>query len=95
MANLKPFATFDARSAHLTGLKMIRITRGGSFDHLVGEREQPVRNLEAERLGGLEIDHQLVFGRRLHRQVGRLRPPEDAINIAGRAAVLVENIWSI
>ena len=27
-----------------------------SFDHLVGEREQPVRNLEAERL---EIDYQL------------------------------------
>src|SRR5262245_11776271 len=26
------------------------------FDHLVGEREQPVRNLEAKRLGGLEID---------------------------------------
>jgi hypothetical protein len=26
------------------------------FDHLVGEREQPVRNLEANRLGGLEID---------------------------------------
>src|SRR5262249_40524714 len=34
-----------------------------SFDHLVGEREQPVWNLEAERLGGLEVDHQLELGR--------------------------------
>src|SRR5215813_794485 len=30
-----------------------------SFDHLVGEREQFVWNLEAERFGGLEVDHQL------------------------------------
>ena len=28
--------------------------------------------VEAERLGGLEVDHQLVLGWRLHRQVGRL-----------------------
>jgi hypothetical protein len=28
------------------------------LDHLVGEREQPVRYLEAERLGGLEIKHE-------------------------------------
>jgi hypothetical protein len=27
-----------------------------SLDHLIGEREQPVRNLEAERLRGLEVD---------------------------------------
>ena len=36
--------TFSARSAHLTGLKMIRITRGASFDHLMGEGEQLVRH---------------------------------------------------
>jgi ABC-type uncharacterized transport system substrate-binding protein len=36
-----------------------------------------------------------VIGRRLHRQVGGLRAPEDAIDVAGRVAVLVENIWSI
>ena len=32
------------------------------FDHLVGAREQRRRHLEAERLHGFEIDHQLVFG---------------------------------
>src|SRR6516164_578492 len=32
------------------------------FNHLVGKREQPVINPESERLGGLEVDHQLEFG---------------------------------
>src|SRR5215472_16030323 len=36
---------------------LVRSAHGNSFDHLVGAREQPVRNLEAERLCGLEIDH--------------------------------------
>jgi hypothetical protein len=43
-----------------------------SFDHLVGEREQLVGDGQAERLGGLEVYHQLVLGRRLHREIGRL-----------------------
>jgi hypothetical protein len=33
------------------------------FDHLVGEREHLVWNLEAERLRGLEIDDELELGR--------------------------------
>ena len=53
------------------------------------------RHVEAERLGGLEIDHQLVLGRRLHRQVGRLLALEDAVDIAGRAAVLVDRIGPV
>jgi len=36
--------TFDAKSADSTGLKMIRITRAASFDHLVGAREQSRRH---------------------------------------------------
>jgi len=37
--------------------------------------------LEAERLGGLEIQHQFILGRRLHRQGGGLFTLEDAIDI--------------
>ena len=53
------------------------------------------RHFKAERLGGLEVDHQFVLGRRLHRQVGRFLAPEDAIDVAGRAPVLVDDIRTV
>ena len=40
---------------------------GCSFDHLVGKREQPIRDVEAERLCGLEVDDKLEFIRSLQR----------------------------
>ena len=41
---LPGFDTFSAKSADLTGLKMRRITRAVSFNHLVGAAEQRQRH---------------------------------------------------
>src|SRR5262245_31186621 len=45
-----------------------------SLDHLVGEREQSVRNLEAERLRRLDVDGQFKFRGLLNGKIGRLAP---------------------
>ena len=37
------------------------------FDHLVGDLPEMQRDIEAERLGGLEIDEKLELSRLLHR----------------------------
>ena len=60
-----------------------------SFDQLVSSCEQFRRNFEAERFGGLEIEHEFKFGRDLHRHLPRLCAFEDAINIGGRATKII------
>src|SRR5262245_35166981 len=66
-----------------------------SFDHLVGACEQRGRPFEAESLCRVQVDHQLVFGRCLYRQVGGLLALEDAIDVACSLPVLVKEIGSI
>ena len=71
---------------HHSGTEMPR--RGPStpsLDDLIGAGEQRLRHGEAERLGGLEVDHELEFDRPLYGEIGRLRPFQDFVDICGRA----------
>jgi len=52
-----------------------------SFDHLVGAGQDRLWDRKAERLRGLEIDHELELRGRLHRQVAGLFSLEDAANV--------------
>src|SRR6516165_12413656 len=69
--------TFRAKSPHLMGLKMRRITRAASFDHLVGEQLQRVGHLDAEQSRRLRVDDKLEFARLQDRQFGWLCTFED------------------
>src|SRR5262245_60970168 len=76
----------------LERLEKVLLTRGASFDHLIGAGEQRRRHLEAKRSRRFEVDDQLVLGWRLHRQIGWLRTLEDAIDVTRRAPILIDEI---
>src|SRR5262245_59641230 len=65
------------------------------LDHLVSAREKRWWNGDAESLCSLEIDDQVVLGRRLHRKIARLLALQDAIDISGRPAPLILLIDSV
>src|SRR6476660_1421225 len=67
-------------------------TSSASFDYLVGAGKQRWRHGEAEGLGSLQVDDRLELGRRLHWQISRLFPLEDAIDVPRRTAVIVHQI---
>jgi hypothetical protein len=66
-----------------------------SFDHLVGAGEKHWRHGKAECTRGLRVDDELELGRLLDRKIGGLLTLEDAIDVAGRAPVLVNFIRSV
>ena len=49
------------------------------LDHLVGAKQDRLRHRKAERFGGLEVYGHLELGRKLHREIARLRAAQDAI----------------
>jgi hypothetical protein len=50
-----------------------------------------LRNGEADRVGGLEVEHKLELGRHLHPQIGRLLAFENAPDII--ALLTVGIVW--
>src|SRR6266540_5679256 len=66
-----------------------------SFDQLLGAGEHSCWHVEAKRLRGFEIDHQVVLSRRLHRQIGRLLAFENPIYVPSCETVLVNQIRSV
>src|SRR5262249_16622578 len=89
------FDTFSAKSADLTGLKMRRITRAVSFDHLVGAQQGRSWHRQAERVCGLEIHYKPEFGRCLHGKVVWLLSAKDAIDIRRRTPEQVGEIDAV
>ena len=56
-----------------------------SINHLVGAGEQRRGHVDAERLGGPQIDRQEHLGRELHRQVTRRSSAQDFVYKVGAA----------
>ncbi len=73
----------------------LSIEPGSSFDHLVGALLEARWHVEAERLGGLEVDGQFELDRRLDRKLARLGALEDAVDISRRTPVVIEKINSV
>ena len=60
-----------------------------------GAGEQRGRHVDAQRLGGLEIDNQLEFGRLHHWKIGGLRTLENPTDIDAYLAICVGKIASV
>src|SRR5262245_50449078 len=58
-----------------------------SFDHLVGAGEQRGWDLDPERLGGLQVDHELELGGLLDGQIGRLFAFQNSTSIHSRQPI--------
>ena len=68
---------------------------GGLFDHLIGAQRKRLRDVEPDRLGGLEVDDQLELGGKGDRQVGRLGALEDLVDVNRALAGQIEIIRTI
>jgi hypothetical protein len=56
------------------------------LDHLVGAHQHRLRDRQAERPGGLEVDHQIELRRLLDGQVGGLGALKDLVDVSGASS---------
>src|SRR5262245_9411929 len=78
-----------------TGCEQSQQKRLSLFDHLVGAGEQRGVHVDAERLGGREINNEIELGRLLDREVGWLRPPQNLVDKVASTPEQVWEVWSI
>jgi hypothetical protein len=76
-------------------MQQLRLRKAVLFDHLISEQLHRAWGREPERLGGLEIDDQLEFGRLLDRQIGRLVALENPPGIDARPAKGIRNVVAV
>src|ERR1700681_3079235 len=75
LTNLRKQTLWPAAGASGLGHKetyAVQRKRTRLFDDLVGDSRERWRHLDAERLGGLEVDRQLEIGRQHDRQIAGL-----------------------
>src|SRR5207249_11977355 len=58
------------------------------LDHLVRAQQYVLRNGDPERPRGLQIDHQLVFGRLLDGKIGGLGALQNLVHVRRRGAIV-------
>jgi hypothetical protein len=57
------------------------------LNHLIGPQQERLGDCKAQRLRGLEIDHEVVLRRLLDGEIGGLGALEDLVDEGGGAAI--------
>jgi hypothetical protein len=78
-----------------SGDRSVELAKGHLINHLVSALLEMQRHVEAERLGGSEVDHELELDRRLDGELARLRAPQDAIHIDCRTPPIIDLVISV
>jgi hypothetical protein len=65
------------------------------LDDLVGAGEKRRRHVQAKRLGGLEVDHELELDCGLDGKFARFRALENAVGVRRRTSVFIDDIRAV